>query len=124
MLAGVTGIDCALLVVAADDGPMPQTVEHLAILDLLGIARGMVALTKTDRVEPARVEAVRTQIAALLAPTTLAGAGIFPVSAVTGEGVAALRGRLTAAASATAARATDGLFRLARSEGHTSEPQS
>ena len=47
MLAGVTGIDCALLVVAADDGPMPQTLEHLAILDILGISRGMVALTKS-----------------------------------------------------------------------------
>lgn len=113
MLAGVTGIDCALLVVAADDGPMPQTREHLAILDLLGISRGMVALTKTDRVESARVEEVREEIALLLDGTTLADAEVYAVSAVTGEGVAALRERLTRDAAETAARAGDGLFRLA-----------
>ena len=80
MLAGVTGIDYALLVVAADDGPMPQTREHLAILDLLGVRHGMVALTKIDRVEPARVTEVATAITNLLASTSLADAPIFPVS--------------------------------------------
>ncbi|MCZ6452980.1 MAG: GTP-binding protein, partial [Alphaproteobacteria bacterium] len=68
MLAGVTGIDYALLVVAADDGPMPQTREHLAILNLLGVSRGMVALTKIDRVESTRVADVSTAITNLLAP--------------------------------------------------------
>ena len=58
MLAGVTGIDNALLVIAADDGPMPQTEEHLAILDLLGVSGGAVAITKIDRVEASRIEAV------------------------------------------------------------------
>jgi len=61
MLAGASGIDCMLLVVAADDGVMPQTREHLAIVELLGIRRALVALTKIDRVEPARVEEVRQQ---------------------------------------------------------------
>jgi selenocysteine-specific elongation factor len=61
MLAGVGGIDYALLVVAADDGAMPQTLEHLAILDLLGVSRGAVALTKVDRVAPQRVAEVTAQ---------------------------------------------------------------
>src|ERR1700676_2933121 len=65
MVAGAGGIDYALLVVAADDGVMPQTREHLAILELLGIAHGAVALTKVDRVDDARIRAVRAQIHAL-----------------------------------------------------------
>ena len=69
MLAGVCGIDFALLVVAADDGVMPQTVEHLHILDLLDIRRGVAVVTKIDRVAPERVEKVRAEVAALLAPT-------------------------------------------------------
>lgn len=71
MLAGAQGIDLVLLVVAADDGVMPQTREHLAIVELLGIPRALVAMTKCDRVEPARVEEVRAQIEALLAPGPL-----------------------------------------------------
>lgn len=67
MLAGASGIDCVLLVVAADDGLMPQTREHLAIVELLGIRRALVALTKIDRVEPQRVQQVRTQVEHLLA---------------------------------------------------------
>ena len=62
MLAGVTGIDCAMLIVAADDGPMPQTAEHLAILDLLNVSDGVIALTKIDRVDEARVEEVKREI--------------------------------------------------------------
>ena len=89
MLAGVAGVDLALLVVAADDGPMPQTREHLAILDLLGVSRGAVALTKIDRVDAARVDEVRREVAALLAPTRLARAPVFPVSTVTRRGAAA-----------------------------------
>src|SRR6187402_2354850 len=87
MLAGVCGIDYALLVVAADDGVMPQTVEHLHILDLLGIRDGIAAVTKADRVAPERVEAVRAEVADLLAPTRLSGIGVLPVSAVSGIGI-------------------------------------
>src|SRR5688500_4529494 len=71
MLAGVSGIDLALLVVAADDGPMPQTREHLAILGLLGVPRAAVALTKVDRVPPSRVDEIKGSIEELLAPTVL-----------------------------------------------------
>src|SRR5687768_8521195 len=73
MLAGVCGIDFALLVVAADDGIMPQTVEHLNILDLLHVPRGAVAITKIDRSDDARVDEVERSVAALLPSTHLAG---------------------------------------------------
>lgn len=91
MLAGVTAIDAALLVVAADDGPMPQTREHLAILDLVGVETGIVALTKTDMVDPERVGAITAAIGSLLAGTTLRDAPILPVSSVTGDGLDQLR---------------------------------
>lgn len=113
MLAGASGIDFALLVVAADDGPMPQTLEHLAILDLLGLRRGVVVLSKADLVDPARREAVTAEIRAALAPTGLSEAGILPVSTVTGEGLDRLRDRLWQAAAETASRGEDGAFRLA-----------
>ncbi|MBT5945977.1 MAG: selenocysteine-specific translation elongation factor [Rhodospirillaceae bacterium] len=113
MLAGVTGIDCALLVVAADDGPMPQTLEHLAILDILGISRGMVALTKIDRVDPARVEEVQAEIELLIGETSLAGAPIFPVSAISGDGISDLRQRVADMAAETEVRSGNGHFRLA-----------
>ncbi|MGZ3618169.1 MAG: selenocysteine-specific translation elongation factor [Ktedonobacteraceae bacterium] len=90
MLAGVGGIDAALLVVAADEGIMPQTREHLAILDLLGVRRGVVALTKADLVDEEWIELVREEVAEQLKPTTLASAEIIPVSAYTGEGLPAL----------------------------------
>ena len=112
MLAGAGGIDVALLVVAADDGVMPQTREHLAILDLLGIHRGIVALTKADLADEARRAAVTAQIAATLAGTGLAGAPVIPVSSVTGEGVATLRAALAGAEADTTARAVDARFRL------------
>ena len=114
MLAGVCGIDFALLAVAADDGVMPQTVEHLQILSLLGIRRGVVAITKTDRVDRARVAEVKTELQALLAASSLAGIALLPVSAVTGTGVEALRQMLAAAAEGHAARYREGQhFRLA-----------
>jgi selenocysteine-specific elongation factor len=87
MLAGVGGIDAALLVIAADEGVMPQTREHLAILDLLGVRRGVVALAKADLVDEEWLELVREDIAEHLKPTTLAGASILPVSAYTGRGL-------------------------------------
>ncbi|WP_328187436.1 selenocysteine-specific translation elongation factor [Marinobacter sp. OP 3.4] len=91
MVAGVTAVDAVMLVVAADDGPMPQTREHLAILDLLGVTNGLVALTRADRVTPERLEEVRTEVTTLLADTGLAGAPLFPVSGITGDGVPALQ---------------------------------
>jgi selenocysteine-specific elongation factor len=112
MIAGVTGIDCALLVVAADDGPMPQTEEHLAILDLLGVAGGVVALTKIDRVPAERVAEVKGAIERLISGTVLDGAEIFPVCAPTGDGVDALRAALDRAGRRDTGAAA-GNFRLA-----------
>lgn len=112
MLAGATGIDHVLLVVAADDGPMPQTREHLEILQLLGLHQGAVALTKIDRVSPEQVARVSADIRQLLADTPLAQAPIYPVSAQTGEGLDALRQHLAHAAQSPA-RAPQGGFRLA-----------
>ena len=87
MLAGVGGIDAALLVVAADEGVMPQTREHLAILDLLRVPRGVVALTKADLVDEDWIEMVREEVEEVLLPTTLAGSAIIPLSAYTGQGL-------------------------------------
>ena len=100
MVAGASGIDFALLLVAADDGPMPQTLEHLAVLSLLGVARGAVVITKADRAPPERVQAVCEQAAALLQGTPLQGAPVLPVSAASGAGVDALRALLFDAARA------------------------
>lgn len=113
MLAGATGIDFVLLVIAADDGPMPQTREHLQILELLGLNRGAVALTKADLVDRERLEAMQAEIEILLAPTGLGGAPVFPVSAVTGEGVVGLREHLQRTADTIPVRAGTGRFRLA-----------
>ena len=112
MLAGACGIDCVLLVVAADDGVMPQTREHLAIVELLGIRRALVALTKIDRVEPSRIAEVQRQVEALLEAGPLSGAPIFPVSSVSGEGIDALRAHLLEQATEVQARREDGHFRL------------
>lgn len=94
MLAGVGGIDAALLVVAADEGVMPQTREHLAILDLLRVRRGVVALTKADLVDEEWLELVREEVQEQLKTTTLANAPIIPVSAYTGLGLPALLAQL------------------------------
>jgi selenocysteine-specific elongation factor len=96
MLAGVGGIDAALLVIAADEGVMPQTREHLAILDLLRVSRGVVALTKADLVDEEWLELVREEVEEHLKPTTLAGAPILPVSAYTGRGLPDLVAQLDA----------------------------
>ncbi|VVE34103.1 selenocysteine-specific translation elongation factor [Pandoraea commovens] len=120
MAAGAVGIDFALLVIAADDGIMPQTREHLAILTMLGVKRGVVALSKADRVDASRLDAVTQEISQWLANTPLAQADVVPVSATTpgDAGVATLREHLTQAASAlrasgNATRRDDALFRLA-----------
>lgn len=112
MLAGACGIDLLLLVVAADDGVMPQTREHLAIVELLGIRRALVALTKIDRVEPARIAQVRAEIAAMLAPGPFAGAPVFPVDSLGGQGIDALRQALLGESLLAATRRDDGFFRL------------
>ena len=97
MVAGATSMDLVLLVVAADDGPMLQTREHVDIVDLLGIRRGVVALTKVDLVEKDHVEASEAAVRDLLAGTTLEGAPIVRVSSETGEGLDDLRRALVAA---------------------------
>src|SRR5439155_6499021 len=83
MLAGVLSIDRVLLVVAADDGPRPQTLEHLDILELIGVAETTGVITKLDRVEPERTEAVADEVRSLLAAAGFAGSLIFPVSSRT-----------------------------------------
>lgn len=94
MVAGATGIDLLLLVVAADEGVMPQTREHLDIACLLGVTRGVVALTKSDLVEASWLELVAEDVRALLAPTPLRAAPLIPVSAKSGAGLEALRAAL------------------------------
>jgi selenocysteine-specific elongation factor len=112
MVAGATSVDVVLLVVAADDGVMPQTREHLAILELLGVQRGLVALNKVDLVEPALVELARQDVAALLAGSFLADAPVLSVSAITREGLPELRAALDALIVAVPARDDEGPFRL------------
>ncbi|MAS03284.1 MAG: selenocysteine-specific translation elongation factor [Ahrensia sp.] len=112
MLAGATGIDFLLLTVAADDGVMPQTREHFDIVSLLGLTRGIVAMTKCDLVSGDRREEVTREIEELLAGSAFEGAPVFPVSTVTGEGMDELRDALIAAEQQSA-RDGEGLFRLA-----------
>ena len=115
MLAGVAAIDYALLVVAADDGPMPQTREHLAILDLLGVNAGAVVITKIDLADDSQAVAVAERVEKLVDGTGLEGAPVFPVSALSGAGMTALHEHLTGlAAERRAARVRTGArFRLA-----------
>ena len=113
MLAGAGGVEFALLVVAADDGVMPQTREHLEIVSLLGISCGLVALTKVDLVSDERRAEAAVQAAALLAGTPLQGAPVIAVSSKTGEGLEALKAILAEAARALPARQGERMFRLA-----------
>ncbi|OYT83966.1 MAG: selenocysteine-specific translation elongation factor [Pseudomonas sp. PGPPP4] len=113
MLAGASGLDLALLVVAADDGVMPQTREHLAILELLGIPRLLVALTKADRVDAERLAQVHQEVNALLAAGPFAGAPLYPVASPSGAGIPALRAALLAALDQVRQRNARGGFRLA-----------
>jgi len=115
MVSGACGIDFALLVVAADDGVMPQTREHIAILELLGVSRGAVALTKTDRVDSHRLHEVRAEIAAALARTALSGAPIFGLNATAANdpGTELLRRHLHETAAQFPVRRDQRLFRLA-----------
>ncbi len=112
MVAGATGIDGAILVIAADDGVMPQTREHLDILTLLGIEHGIVALTKVDCVRPERVEAVTQEIATFLLGTFLEGAPVLPVSSITGEGFGDFYDALKALVESIEPKRADGVFRV------------
>jgi selenocysteine-specific elongation factor len=112
MLAGATGIDLALLVVAADDSVMPQTREHLEILKLLGVRHGLVALTKADLVDETTREVVALEIRELVKDTFLADAPIIPTSAHTGLGIPELKAALAAACEAVSPRGGTEWFRL------------
>ncbi len=112
MVAGATGMDCVLLVVAADDGAMPQTREHLQIMSLLGMKVGAVALTKIDLVDPEMRELVVEDLRTLLAGTFLADAPVFSVSSTTGEGIDALRAGLEKLLRSIPARDAGGPFRM------------
>jgi selenocysteine-specific elongation factor len=113
MLAGATGIAYVLVVVAADDGPMQQTREHLQILELLGLRRGAIALTKIDMVTNERVQHARAELQTLLERTAFEGTQVFPLSSVTGAGVAPLRELLETEAHRLPPRPETGQFRLA-----------
>ncbi len=112
MLAGATGVDLALLVIAADEGVMPQTREHLAILTLLGVRGGVVALTKCDLVEGDWLALVIEDVRKLLAGSALERADIVPCSATTGAGLDDLRRSLAAAAGSVPSRNAGDLTRL------------
>lgn len=112
MMAGAACIDFALLVVAADDGVMPQTREHLQILELLGVNQGVVALNKIDLVDAKRLQEVEEQICATLAGTSLAGIDIFRVSAARGTCIAELKERLFEEAASRPDRPERGRFRM------------
>lgn len=112
MVAGATGIDLVVLVVAADDGVMPQTREHLAIMELVGVRQGFVALTKVDLVEEEMADLAEEEVRETLAGTFLEGAPILRVSAVAGLGMDELRAELSRQADQAPARPTEGVFRM------------
>jgi selenocysteine-specific elongation factor len=112
MVAGATGVDLAMLVVAADDSVMPQTIEHLEILHLLGVERAVVAVTKIDTVDEEMVELVVAEVEELLDGTALAGSAIVPVSSVTEAGLDTLREKLAALARELALGPVEPPFRM------------
>jgi len=112
MVAGAAGIDFVVLVIAADEGIMPQTREHLEICSLLGITTGVVALTKIDMVEPDWLMMVEEEVAAYLKGSFLEGAPIMPVSAHTGQGLAELKAELAKLAESYEPHRRSDLFRL------------
>lgn len=112
MVAGVSTIDVAMLVIAADDGVMPQSREHLDVLRLLGVERGVVVINKADLVEAEWLDLVEEEVREFVGGTFLASAEIFRVSALSGAGIDPLRQRLLALAEDTVAKRTDAPFRL------------
>ena len=113
MLAGATSIDLVLFVIAADDGIMPQTVEHLEIINLLGIKYGLIALTKKDLVTNDLLEVVKEDINKLLSNTTLESAPIIPVSVVTGEGIEVCRNTIKELIGRIKTHENNRIFRMA-----------
>ncbi len=112
MVAGATGMDAVMLVVAADDGVMPQTREHLDILTLLGLGRGLVAITKIDRVDEQRLAEVLDQVRNLTLGTFLQGSPMLPISSITGQGYDGLLEALSDMVRSLKPRSTEGVFRL------------
>src|SRR5690349_1007191 len=112
MVAGATGIDLALLVIAADEGPMPQTREHLAILELLGVPKLIVVLSKSDLVESDWLAVVSDDVRSLLKPTPFADAEIVATSVVSGVGIPELRASLQRTSQNAERRSSEDLFRL------------
>lgn len=112
MVAGASGIDFVLLVIAADEGVMPQTREHLEICSLLGIRHGLVAITKIDMADSELLQLVKDDVAAFVKGTFLENAPCFPVSSVTGEGIDALRAHIIAREKALTPRRRSDLLRL------------
>jgi len=112
MVAGATGLDMVMLVIAADEGVMPQTREHLEICQLLGIKRGLVALNKADMVDADWLEMVADEVAEYLADSFLAGSKVIPVSAIDGQGLPELREEIGRLAAQAESRSTAGVFRL------------
>ena len=112
MLAGAQGIDLVLFTVAADDGVMPQTEEHFDFLHLLGVQKGLFAITKADMVEPARIEDVREEIEILTLDTAFEGAPILPVSSITGQGLEALQHEIAQQLEMYTRPSLPGYFRL------------
>src|SRR5436190_3184453 len=111
MLAGATGIDLALLVIAADDSVMPQTREHLEILKLLGLRHGVIALTKCDLVDETTLEVVAMEIQGLVAGSFLEDAPIIRTSVMSGAGIAELKEAIAAACRKVEAQTATGWFR-------------
>jgi selenocysteine-specific elongation factor len=112
MVAGATGVDAAIFVVAADEGIMPQTVEHLDVLRHLNVTAGLIALTKCDKVAPEQLAEVANEMRGLVAGTFLENAPMIPVSSVTREGLPELRGELGRLAASVRQRSAAGIFRL------------
>jgi small GTP-binding protein len=112
MLAGAAGIDCVMLVIAADEGVMPQTEEHLAICSLLEISRGLVAITKADAVGAERMRELREEVRTYLGGTVLENSPVVPISVWTGEGIMALKSALVDVAQQIAPRTSDRIPRL------------
>jgi len=112
MVAGCTGLDLAVLVVAADDGVMPQTIEHVDIVHLLAVRAGVIVLTKIDMVDPALADMAEAEIRQLVRGTVFADAEVCRVSSITGEGIAELRAKLEALARQIPPRSAGGNFRM------------
>jgi selenocysteine-specific elongation factor len=112
MVAGVWGIDLVALIIAADEGVMPQTKEHLDICKLLKVKRGLIVLTKIDLVEPELLELVREEVIDIVKDTFLKGAPILAISSMTGEGIPQLISTLDHLSKEIEERSSDGLFRL------------